>query len=64
MTALTLRGKDNNFAIRVRITLLRRGETVTQLASRLGYSRNAVSMAINHGVFKPLRACIRADLGL
>jgi hypothetical protein len=63
MTAVTLPRKDK-FATRVRIALLRRGETITQLASRLGYARNTVSMAINHGVFKPARARIRKDLGL
>jgi hypothetical protein len=63
MTALTLRGQDN-FGLQVRIALLRRGETITQLAARLGYARNTVSMAINHGVFQPVRARIRQELGL
>jgi hypothetical protein len=63
MTAIPVPRKED-FTLAVRIALLRRGETITQLATRLGYARNTVSMAINHGVFKPVRARIRADLGL
>ena len=64
MTAVGLARKDNNFALRMQLALLRLGEIVTiQPASLLGYARNTVSMAADQGVFRLLRR-LRADFRL
>ncbi len=48
--AHTLQG---DFALSVKVALLKRRLTVTRLASELGLARNTVSIAINHPSMLP-----------
>ena len=38
---------NNKFRIRAKTALLKRGETIVQLAARIGHPRSVVSKAIN-----------------
>ena len=62
--SVALEKSKDDFALSVRIALLRRGQTLTELASMLGYARNTVSLAVNHGLFKEVRRRIMEELGL
>jgi hypothetical protein len=61
---------SNDFAFQVRQTLLRNRhtpnckgpKTIRELARLLNYSRNSVSLAINHGLFVDLREEIKKEL--
>lgn len=56
---------ENPFRVAVKVRLVELGMSVTQLATRLGLSRNAVSLAINHeGLFAPTKQRIKEELGL
>jgi DNA-binding Xre family transcriptional regulator len=56
---------QTNFAIQAKVKLLQRGWTVTELAKRVGRSRNAVSIALHHSTMFPLvRERIKEELGL
>lgn len=63
MSVCTLACKDD-FATEVKIALLRRGDTLTHLALRLGYARNTLSLAINKGLFPRVQRQIREALDL
>jgi DNA-binding Xre family transcriptional regulator len=56
-------GKDL-FPLRVKVALLERGITVTDLAEKLCLSRNGVSRAINHPVLPTVRRRIEKELAL
>jgi len=58
------RRKQSRFAIRVRIALVRRGITVSDLARRIGRPRSSVSMAIHTPRFPRIRRAIRQALRL
>jgi hypothetical protein len=49
----------DDFTFRVKVEMLNRGKTVTQLAKDLRLSRNAVSAAINHPVLPTVRRRIQ-----
>lgn len=56
---------QGNFAFDVRVALLQRGWSVTQLAAQIGKSRNNTSIAINHAsMFPGIKDLIRKELGL
>lgn len=55
---------QDKFQRSVRIALLDEGMTVSELARRVGKSRNAVSMAINHPVYPTVRKLIARKLKL
>lgn len=46
-------GAQDEFALSVKVALLKQGLSVTDLARRLGYSRKTVSVAINHQTMLP-----------
>lgn len=53
-----------DFALRVKMALLKRGLSMTQLAVRLGVSRNTVSLAVNRGLYEPTRQRIAKELSI
>lgn len=53
-----------DFALRVKMALLKRGLSMTQLAQRLGVSRNTVSLAVNRGLYEPTRQRIAKELSI
>lgn len=53
-----------DFALRVKTALLRKGLSVTDLATELGLARNTVSLAINRGLYAPTRQRIASYLSL
>ena len=55
---------QTKFTVSAKTALLRRGMTVTALAKKLGYSRNAVSLAINHPILPTVRRRIANELSL
>lgn len=55
---------QEDFALRVKVALLHRGESLSDLARRLGLSRNTISLAVNRGLYEPTRRRIRQDLKL
>ena len=63
MPVTPLASKED-FATAVRIALVHRRMTVTELAARLGYARNTVSLAINQGLFRDVRRRIQEELSL
>ena len=64
-TASTLRRpRQAEFALRVKTALLRRDLSVSDLARKLGLSRNTVSLAINRGLYEPTRARIADYLSI
>jgi ribosome-binding protein aMBF1 (putative translation factor) len=44
-----------DFALRVKVALLQRGETISDLAKSLNLSRNTVSLAVNRGLYEPTK---------
>jgi hypothetical protein len=56
---------QEDFALAVKTRLLERRQTVTGLATELGFARNTVSIAINHPSMLPgVKRAIRRYLGL
>ena len=58
------KSEQANFALSVKIALIEQGRTITELAKKLGLSRNGVSRAINHPVLPTVRARIQKELAL
>jgi lambda repressor-like predicted transcriptional regulator len=59
------RQTQGEFALAVKTALLTRGQTVTDLAQKLGFARNTVSIAINHASMLPtVKRAIANHLGL
>lgn len=56
--------KQANFKVTAKTALLVRGLSIASLAQDLGYSREAVSAAINRGRNRNVRAAVAAKLGL
>lgn len=52
------------FTVEVKIRLIQRGWTITDLARELGLKRNTVSLAVNRGLFTPTRRRIAKKLGI
>lgn len=64
-TANTMRTRPQaDFALRVKMALLKRGLSMTQLAVLLGVSRNTVSLAVNRGLYEPTRQRIAKELSI
>jgi len=57
-------GSQHKFRIAAKIAMVQRGLSVTALAKKIGCSRNGVSLAINHGLFKGTRNKVALELGL
>lgn len=55
---------QETFRIAAKKRMLELGLTVTALASRLGFARNTVSMAVNHSVLPTVRRRIAKHLKL
>jgi lambda repressor-like predicted transcriptional regulator len=55
---------QTQFELAVKTELLKRGMTVTQLAKKLGFSRTAVSLAINQSVLPTVKDAIASHLGI
>ena len=55
---------QTDFHIAAKVALIRRGLTITELAYRIGYPRNTVSMAIHRPGFPKVKAKIKRSLGL
>jgi transcriptional regulator with XRE-family HTH domain len=58
------RENQDSFPTAVKIALVRKGMTVTDLAERLGKSRENVSRAIHNGQFPSINKRIRKALAL
>lgn len=56
--------RQGEFALRVKVALLERGLSISQLADQLGLARNTVSLAINRGLYEPTRRRIAEKLAL
>lgn len=59
-----MRTKQANFKVSAKTALLVRGLSIAGLARDLGYSREAVSAAINRGLCPRVRRAVAAHLGL
>ena len=56
---------QGNFKVEAKTALLQTGQTVTELATRIGKARNSVSIAINHPSMLPgVKSLIRSHLKL
>lgn len=53
---------QGDFALRVKVALLHRGQSISDLARHLGVSRNTVSLAVNRGLYEPTRQRIAKEL--
>lgn len=53
-----------DFALRVKVALLERGLSMTDLAKELGLCRNTVSLAVNRGLYQPTRDRIAKHLSV
>ena len=51
-----------DFTLRVKVALLERGLSMSDLAHQLGLCRNTVSLAVNRGLYEPTRKRIAAKL--
>lgn len=64
-TLVTMQAENKKDARRLKIALLERGLTITDLARSLGRPRSSVSQAIHHPARLPrLAAAIRRKIGL
>lgn len=61
---MTASRSQDKFRVNAKKALLDYGLTVTGLATKLGFARNTVSMAINHPVFPTVRRKIAKALKL
>lgn len=55
---------QGDFALRVKMALLQRGLSISDLARELSLSRNTVSLAVNRGLYAPTRERISQKLHL
>ncbi|MGJ8674034.1 helix-turn-helix domain-containing protein [Rubritalea sp.] len=53
-----------DFALRVKVALLKSDMNISELAAELGLSRNTVSLAINRGLYLPTQKKIKAFLNI
>lgn len=53
-----------DFALRVKMALLERGLSITDLARLLKLSRNTVSLAVNRGLYEPTRKRVAKHLSI
>ncbi len=53
---------QEEFALRVKVALLKRGLSMSDLAHKLGVARNTVSLAVNRGLYAPTRRRIEQFL--
>ncbi len=56
--------RQAEFALRVKVALLKSETSLAELARDLGLSRNTVSLAVNRGLYKPTRERIAAHLSI
>ena len=56
--------RQADFALRVKVALLKSGHSMTDLAAELGLSRNTVSLAVNRGLYEPTRRRIAQHLSI
>ena len=57
-----MRTKQANFKVSAKTALVIRGLSIAELARQLGYSREAVSAAINRGRCRHVRRAVAAPL--
>jgi len=53
---------QEKFRVSVKKALLVRNQSITELAHKIGFSRNAVSIAVNQGRLKGVREAIQREL--
>jgi len=55
---------QTDFSVLAKVALVKRRMSVQALAKKLGYSRTAVSLAINHGLFSGVLNDVKKELGI